>query len=221
MAFQAGAVNAGGFLACHRFVTHTTGFATHFGVEFAQGNLLSAFGMLSVPVFFLFGAMIAAYFVDLRIQEHREPNYRVPATIISLIMVSATICGEIGLFGKFDDPFVITRDYLLMTLLCLASGLQNAMLCNSHGSTVRTTHLTGLTTDLAIGLVRFFFHKESETLHRHERKASLARTGTIGSFVLGSMLSAFVFIKMQYLGFWIPTMSSLTLWAVVFRKNYI
>jgi len=216
MAFQAGAINAGGLMACHRLVTHTTGFATHFGVEFAQGNYVAAFGMLTVPVFFIIGAMISAYFIDLRLQENRAPNYRTPAILITIILLITAITGQLGLYGGFQNSLVIARDYLFMVLLCMASGIQNAMLCNAHGTSVRTTHLTGLSTDLAVGLVRFFFHKDA-IKHQHEAKASLARMGTVLCFVLGSMLAALIFIKMQYLGFWVPTLTSILLWKYVFQ----
>src|SRR4051812_2049393 len=75
MAFQAGAINAGGFLACHRFVTHATGFATLFGTEFTQGHLTTAFSMLSVPLFFLIGAMISGFFIDRRLRRNERPRY--------------------------------------------------------------------------------------------------------------------------------------------------
>lgn len=52
MAFQAGILNIGGFMACHRFVSHITGFATFFGHEINQADNSHAFGMLAVPLFF-------------------------------------------------------------------------------------------------------------------------------------------------------------------------
>lgn len=216
LAFQAGAINAGGFLAFHRFVTHTTGFATHFGVEFAQKNYSSAFGMLTVPLFFLLGAMISAYFVDIRFQTDRPPNYRIPVTFIALIMILAAIGGQFGWYGSFEDPFVISRDYGLMVMLTMASGLQNALICNAQGAAVRTTHLTGLSTDLAIGLSRVLFHR-NQFFRIEAKKVVFAKAGTIFCFVLGSLLSALIFLKMHYGGFWVPVVSSCILWRYAFR----
>ncbi len=36
LSFNAGCINAGGFLATGRFVSHVTGFATFFGVDLAN-----------------------------------------------------------------------------------------------------------------------------------------------------------------------------------------
>lgn len=69
LAFLAGNVNAGGYLACHRFVSHVTGFATLAGVDAATGSWGDAFGILSVPLFFLLGVVVSAYHVERRISE--------------------------------------------------------------------------------------------------------------------------------------------------------
>jgi uncharacterized membrane protein YoaK (UPF0700 family) len=45
MAFQAGVLNIGGFMACHRFVSHVTGFATFFGYELNTNDSYHAIGM--------------------------------------------------------------------------------------------------------------------------------------------------------------------------------
>jgi uncharacterized membrane protein YoaK (UPF0700 family) len=52
MAFQAGVLNIGGFMACQRFVSHVTGFATLFGLEVSQSASHLYAGTLAVPVFF-------------------------------------------------------------------------------------------------------------------------------------------------------------------------
>src|ERR1700736_653334 len=75
MAFQGGLLNIGGFFACHRFVSHVTGFATFFGVEVSQNRYTQAAGMLLVPLLFLCGSMISEQLVDIRIQTEKKPNY--------------------------------------------------------------------------------------------------------------------------------------------------
>src|SRR5687768_10815650 len=82
MAFQAGILNAGGFLACHRFVSHVTGFATHFGVEFTRDSFRHATGMLAVPAFFLGGAMISGQMVDIPLRSKKKPRYYIPFGMI-------------------------------------------------------------------------------------------------------------------------------------------
>lgn len=209
LAFQAGAINAGALLACGRFVTHTTGFATFFGNELAQGHWAESFGMLTVPLFFFLGAMISAYFVDLPMRSGRRPRFQLPAVLITGSLFSVMVLGEAGVFGLFGET-LIRKDYLFMVLLCLASGLQNALITNANGVVVRTTHLTGITTDLAVGIVRLLFGEDGEDGDR-DRLASVARFGLILSFILGAALSALLFLKAKYLGFFLPFLTSLIL----------
>src|SRR3989344_5303143 len=82
MAFQAGTINTGGFLACHRFVSHVTGFGTLIGTEAAKGHWGDVASLISVPGLFLGGAMMSAFFVDRRIQTNRRPLYPVVLFLI-------------------------------------------------------------------------------------------------------------------------------------------
>ncbi len=212
LAFQAGSLNVGGFLACQRFVTHVTGFATLFGTELAQKRSFEAFGYLSVPLFFLAGAMISAIFVDLKIQSQQKPQYFVSFGILVLITGLVLSLGVTNNYGQFGATLEFGRDYSLLALLCLASGIQNATVTSAYGSVVRTTHLTGLTTDLGIGFVRLFSSVAHKKLDLREFHASIMRLSIIGSFTLGSVFSAFVFTELAYWGFLIPFVISLGLW---------
>lgn len=219
MSFQAGAINAGGFLACHRFVSHVTGFATLFGAELAQGHPLTALGMLAVPAFFVAGSCISAFFIDRRIVRGKMPLYPMMFGLISLFMLTVTLLGSTRNFGSFGEPMSITADFSLLALLCLSSGIQNATITSASGAVVRTTHLTGITTDLGIGLVRVFASGQSSRVQESEFRANLMRLGIIFFFIAGSTISAFLFLKYEYLGFLIPVFISLGLMLVSILKQ--
>lgn len=208
LAFQAGCINVGGFLACKRFVSHTTGFATLFGAELAQGHTVGSIGMLTVPLFFLAGTMISAYFVDHRAVRGLKPRYDLLFLLITAAMILSSLLGASGAFGTFGDAYS-AGDYALLAMLCLASGIQNASVTSASGSVVRTTHLTGITTDLGIGLVRVFSMGFSENVRSREFMANIMRAGIILSFVAGSTVSAFVFLKTSYWGFLVPALTSM------------
>lgn len=218
MALQAGAINAGGFLACHRFVTHTTGFATHFGTEFAQGNLAAASGMLSVPAFFLLGSMVSGYFVDRKLSQEQKPRYDWMFGFVCISMVMVALAGESGVFGEFGAPLSLSRDYFLLALLCLCSGIQNATITSASGAVIRTSHLTGITTDLGIGLVRAFSTTEAKTTN--EVRANWLRLGLIVSFLAGSTISAFLYFQIHYYGFLLPAFISGTLTVLLIWKRH-
>lgn len=223
MAFQAGVLNIGGFMACHRFVSHVTGFATFFGYELSQPGG-SAFGMLATPLFFLMGAMLSGYLVDIRLKLHKKPKYYISFGIIFVLITAVLIGGAAGYFGTFGEPFNASRDYALLMMLCLTCGIQNGTITTVSKSVVRTTHLTGITTDLGIGLMRFFNRHSLGDNYNDETKPNLMRIGIIFFFGFGSVVGGFAFSKFNYFGFAIPVVTSGVLFALmlyfqVFRKQ--
>ena len=204
-----GSVNAGGFLAVGRFVTHVTGFATLFGVDLAKGELVGALGILSVPLFFLMGSMISACFIDVRIHQQQKPRYALVMALVGFCLILAALLGQFHVLGAFGGHNLLSDDYVLMALLCLASGLQNAAITTASSGTVRSSHMTGLTTDLGIGWVRSFQMRHDSDARRHIQRINRLRLGCIGSFVLGSAGGAFLFLRYNYMGFLLPTLLAL------------
>lgn len=214
LTFLAGNVNAGGFLACGRFVSHVTGFATLAGVDWAQGHYASGVGMTAVPMFFLSGVMFSAYVVHRRNHRGKKYGYSIVMALVTLCLALVTVGGVRDWFSTFGGmSLYMKRDFWLLSLLCMASGLQNAAISTSSGYTVRTTHLTGVTTDFGIGIMRLLDLKRGTEQYAFEMKANILRAGTIFSFMLGSFLGALLFLKVSYFGFALPT--ALAIYATV------
>lgn len=205
LAFLAGSINAGGFLACHRFVTHMTGFATLFGIDVVHGKFSDALGMLTIPLFFLLGVVISALLIEHPRTHRKRPHYFTTMMLVAACLILATVLGICGIFGTFGDDVDIGSDYLLMALLCGASGLLNAAISTASGATVRLTHITGLITDLGASLVRSYSIRKNRTASHQEFRTSLLRIGTIASFTTGGVAGAMVFLKWGYWGFLLPT----------------
>lgn len=204
LAFLAGAVNAGGFLAANRFVSHVTGFATIAGVDFAEGNWGGALGILTVPLYFLGGVMLSAYLIDRRAHEGKKPRYALVMGLVTTLLLLSAIGGHLGFWGEFGHEAELRYDYFFLSFLCAASGLQNAALTSATGATIRITHLTGLTTDLGIGLVRAAKRSKSDPERRLETIQNAMRAGTIVAFMLGSATGAVLYLRFHYLGFLMP-----------------
>ena len=208
MAFQAGLLNIGGFMACHRFVSHVTGFATYFGYEVSQGNRQRAWGMLAVPLFFLFGAMLSGQLVDIRLKLHKKPKYYLVFGVVFALTMVVSMSGILGYFGQFGEPLNSSHDYVLLMLLCLICGTQNGTITSVSKSVIRTSHLTGITTDLGIGLVRLLNHRKLDDHVSNEKKASLMRLGIIFFFGFGSVVGGFIFNEFGHKGFLVPVLTS-------------
>jgi uncharacterized membrane protein YoaK (UPF0700 family) len=209
LSLNGGFINAGGFLATGRFVSHVTGFATLFGVDLSKSQVETAFGILSVPFFFLLGAFIAGTLIDRPIYKGKRPHFDWVMGLSSFALLLAATGGELLQFGSFGFSVPLEQSYVLLVLLCLASGLQNAAITSSSGKSVRTTHLTGLTTDLGLGLARVVTFDSKKEAHQAELRATYLRLGSIAAFVIGSALGAWFFLKLGYKGFLIPALINL------------
>ncbi len=182
-------------------MSHVTGFATLFGVDVVNGQIEAAIGILSVPVFFLFGAFLAGLMIDRPIYLGKKPHFDWVMGLSALCLFIVAAAGALPLFGNFGDELSLRRSYLLLALLCLASGLQNAAITSSSGRSVRTTHLTGLTTDLGIGLSRALTVRSEKDRFSKEMWTNYLRAGSIAAFVVGSAIGAGVFLRFGYSGF--------------------
>lgn len=212
LSFMAGSMNAGGFLACGRFITHVTGTATMAAIDFANGKIASGIGMLAIPVFFLFGVMVSAYCVDRRLHDGRRPLYPLVMAMVAGCLLFVSLRGYLNLFGEFGEIIHLRREILFMALLSTASGLMNAAVTTSSGAFVRITHLTGITTDLGIGIMRVLNMDPKNADYRTERLANIYRAGNFLSFTMGSLVGALLFLRVDYLGFLLP--AALALYAM-------
>lgn len=213
MAFLAGSVNVGGFIACNRFVTHITGFATLFGINAEEGRWDAAVGIISVPAFYLLGVVVSAILVD-RPRRARRQHYAFVMVLVAGCLLTAALLGHYHYFGEFGEEVRLKRDYFFLALLCAASGLQNAAISTASGGSVRATHLTGPTTDLGIGIVRALsFPMTTQGLKEasDEWKLVRVRFGLWAAFAGGSAVGAVGYAQFKFLGFLLPTTLALYL----------
>ncbi|MGE4169442.1 MAG: YoaK family protein [Candidatus Margulisiibacteriota bacterium] len=205
LSFLAGSINAGGYLACGRFVSHVTGFATLFGIGMAKHQWVSGLGLLSVPLFFLSGVMLSAFLVDRRF--HKNPkNYSLVMALAGFSLLLVTVMGYFNFFVVFGHSGTINEEYVLLILLSFASGLQNAAISTASGATLRTTHLTGMITDLGISVTHVLYPYTAKQSKTKEQRANKLRIGSLLSFCLGSVVAAILFLHIHYLGFLLPTL---------------
>jgi len=219
LAFLAGNVNAGGYLSAGKFVSHVTGFATLFGVGISEGKYDQAAGILAVPAFFLAGVMISAYLIDHRFHKGLRPHYDWVMLLEFLCLMLVALFGHFQFFGIFGHGEHLKEDFILLAMLCLACGLQNGAITTATGASVRTTHLTGITTDLGLGLIRAWGMPHAGEVFRQEVRSNWLRFGTILSFVMGSVIGAALFVQLKYLGFLLP--AAIALYAMTQGRKHL
>src|SRR5690606_12861563 len=122
----------------------------------------------------------------------------------SLSLIVAALNGYFSRAIEFGIHAKVSEIYIVLASLCLASGLQNAALTSSSGSSVRTTHLTGVTTDLGLWLARLISLGPLEGKAHFGIQPHGLLAGTILSFIGGSVVGAGVFYQFQCAGFFVP-----------------
>jgi uncharacterized membrane protein YoaK (UPF0700 family) len=220
LSFVGGNLNSGGLLAYGKFVSHVTGFYTLFGQSVADLRWDSAFGMLSIPLYFLIGVMVAAFLVERPIHRKEAPHYILVMALVCLCLSGIIILGHLGAFGAFGETRFKTV-YLSISLLAMASGLQNGAVSVASGHTVRIMHMTGNTTDLGIGIVRTLCMSKHSLAHADEVRAMKLRAGIIAAFATGSVAGAALFVRYRYDGFLLPAGICLytLIWEAYFNRR--
>lgn len=157
MAFVAGAVNAGGFLAVGHYTSHMTGVASTMADMVALGDLETALAALSMMLSFMAGAFLCTTLISLG--QRRRMRSRYALTLV----LEAGLLLVFGLMGaRLETEIRFTLPTTVM-LLCFIMGMHNAVTSIISGAAVRTTHMTGTVTDIGIELSRLAY------VNRHQR----------------------------------------------------
>ena len=150
LTFVAGAINAGGFLAIHQYTSHMTGIVSALADNVVLGAsdlLIPGIGALAS---FTFGALCTAVIVNVSKARHLHSSYALPL----LFEAGLLLCfGAIGSKVSASPSFVPGT----MMLLCFIMGLQNAVITKVSRAEIRTTHLTGVITDIGIEMGRWVY----------------------------------------------------------------
>ncbi len=137
LAFAAGCINV--FVlssTIHLAVTHHSGTATNLVLSLSRGDFVLAYNSLLIILSFVAGSALSGYIIR---DSHLKLGRRYG---VSLLLESCLILLAWALFDS--------QPYAGLLLLAGACGLQNAMATTYSGAVVRTTHLTGLLTDMGV-----------------------------------------------------------------------
>jgi uncharacterized membrane protein YoaK (UPF0700 family) len=200
LAMAAGAVNAGAFIACERFVTHVTGTVTQLGVDSGMWEL--TLESLTLLLSFILGAMASVLAIQGRVARGRRPLHALALVAVAGLLSLASVGGHFGLFGPMGGT---ETGFALLCLLAFAMGLQNASVATSTASLVRTTHLTGPATDLGVHLSMAWVSNSAQERAQMVRLAAL-RALKLAAFGLGAMLMVPVARQLEYLSFGLPAL---------------
>jgi len=212
LAFVAGAMNAGGFLAVHRYTSHMTGLVASLADGLATGALDIAATCLSALAAFLAGAACSAILVNFGRRRLLRSVFAAPLLLEALLLLAFGLAG-----ARLADtwPLFVPVGVLL---LCFIMGLQNALVTKLSYGEMRTTHVTGIVTDIGIELGKMLYWSGPAAPGRMPVRADRARlvglTSLAAAFTFGAVAGALAFRHAGYLAT-VPLAAMLVLLAAV------
>jgi uncharacterized membrane protein YoaK (UPF0700 family) len=194
LCLNAGFINAAGFIAFDVLTTNVTGHAALLAVNTVSLHLREARMVALWLLLFLGGAFFSGWFIS-KVGRDKASAYTVPILIITLVLV------VVSFFGPSYDRSLREKELYAGSLL-FSMGMQNALVSMISGSVVRTTHLTGMFTDLGIDLSGAFLSLRN--LNPLLKRRIVLRLVIIGFFLLGGMIGGLLFLRIGFAAFYIP-----------------
>lgn len=207
LAFNAGAINAGGFLVVGMYTSHMTGFASLLADNLVLGHMALVLGAVGALLAFTTGAAATAVLVNWARQSHLRSEYALPLLLEALLML---LFGLLGATLNRQTPFAVP---LTVLVLAFTMGLQNALVSKISSSQIRTTHMTGVITDLGIELGKMFYWNRTASPPESRVRANRIKLRLFGTllamFIAGGVVGAAGF---KYIGFiWVVPLALMLL----------
>lgn len=191
LAFIAGIVNAIGLLGFeHQAISHLSGSVTLLGISL-MSNISSALLLLAVVLSFMLGSALSGFLLtggSLKLGRHYDTLLFIEGL---LLLLSAYLLSRAHVYG--------------ITLASAACGLQNALATNYSGAVVRTTHLTGIFTDLGLMIGKALKGEPFDT-----RKGVMFLLIIFG-FLLGGITGVILFKYYSILALVVPALACFVL----------
>lgn len=195
LSFVAGAVNAGGFLAIGQYTSHMSGIISSMADNLALAEFIPVISALAAWLAFILGAATTAILVNMAKRRQLHSQFA-----LSLLLES----GLLLLFGLAGANLAEMREFLApmtVLLLCFIMGLQNALITKVSGAIIRTTHMTGVSTDLGIEIGKLFYFNRRTIPNmavRANREKLLLHFLLLMYFFTGGLIGALGFKHIGY-----------------------
>ena len=217
LAFVAGAVNAGGFLAVHQYTSHMSGIVSSMADNLVLGHLPFVLAGAGAVLSFLLGAACTSLMVRLAESRALHSKFALPLVVEAALLLAFALNGRIfeikishsrGMGGWEIESTIL--------LLCFTMGLQNAMITKISGAVIRTTHMTGMVTDIGIEIGQLLYALISRQKMKSVGEASEGwlLASLVSLFFIGGVVGATGFRHFGFL-FSLPFAALLLLLAIV------
>ena len=184
LSLNAGVLNSVGFVAVAVYTSHMTGLtATVADNLVLGGTTIVLVGLLAIATFVAGAAACAVLFNWGRRRGLRGRYANVLVLEASLIL----------LFGLLAEELTWRhRELVFVAVLCFTMGMQNAIITKISGAQIRTTHVTGMVTDIGIELGKLAYVHRTDDLDpvvADPRKLGMLAM-LVGLFFVGGVIGA-------------------------------
>ncbi|BEV05236.1 MULTISPECIES: YoaK family protein [Chryseobacterium] len=194
-AFTAGTINIASLLIFLSFTSNVTGHYAILAAEISKANW-SQVAVVGMWIFlFFFGGFVSNFIVITFNQKSKYFAHAMP-----LVLEIACLL-FVGIYGQFYYRKTLEETEYLVALMLFATGLQNGLTASISNFSVKTTHLTGTTTDLGILFSMFTqkkFRKNGELVGRAKLLMSI-----MISYVLGAVFSGLTYYYLEFRVFYV------------------
>ena len=194
LSFVAGIINVTGIVSINQLTTNVTGHFAYFVDELFQLNYTGGMIYFLYVLFFFLGCFTSNILIELISKVSDRYVYIIP------VFIEIIILSSIGIFGNYLIDYL--PNVIAFSLL-FAMGFQNALVTIISNAIVRTTHLTGLFTDLGIEVSQLFFYKGTQQKIKLKRTINL-RMRIIIFFFLGGLAGGLVYSRISFHGLFLP-----------------
>lgn len=196
LSLVAGIVNITSLLFANTLVSNITGHFSFFSEQTSLHHYTRAGIYLAYILCFLGGAFVCSFLLQ-KMARHKPRLQLIIPILLELFLLLVII--------EHRSLLPVAEHYLALTFPCIllfAMGVQNALVTIVSSSLIRTTHLTGLFTDLGIEMSQWLLDADQSTRKPLQNKMFLKTVIIAGFFIgglLGGLCYSFLQIKTLYI----------------------
>ena len=204
LALNAGMINVLAILnVSHQAISHMTGNVSYLVVDLLQQNWFNVLFLVGVIFFFMLGAFYSGFII-------RDANLRFGRRYGAVLSLEA-------IFLLMSWLFITHYPHYALLWAATACGMQNALASTYKGTIIRTTHLSGVLTDLGLAI-----GYKVRGLYVNPKRIVLHVLIVFGFFT-GGIIGGFAFHFSPDQSFLYPTVLTIilaaTYWYFFFKQN--
>ncbi len=208
-AFSAGMVNVTSLIIFFAFTSNVTGHYAILAEELSKGNWYQAMVVFGWLFFFFYGNFVANFCV-ISIQKSRYIAHAVPLVLEIMCLLA------VGVYGEYYYVESLLETEILIGVMLFAMGLQNGLTASISNFSVKTTHLTGLTTDL--GILASMFTKKRYFKKKELRDKAKVLILIAASYLSGGIIAGVIYLHIQFKVFFVVSLFLVLIIAYDFSK---